>query len=92
MKISNEMKTTFVFNVLLFLAGVFVNIPALVGAAVVIFVVLSCTVEILTALTLQPEVDIDLIDLARHAYEEETNGNIVVKVSDVHKWLAGELK
>ena len=50
MKISNEMKATFVVNVLLFLAGIFINIPALIGTALVIFVMLGCTVEILEAI------------------------------------------
>ena len=40
----------------------------------------------------KPEYDFDILELTRHAYLEGVNRSRVVKVSDVHKWLAGELK
>jgi diacylglycerol kinase len=50
MKTSTDIKITFIINIILFFTGMFFANDVMVGAALVIFVVLSCTVEILEAI------------------------------------------
>jgi anaerobic C4-dicarboxylate transporter len=51
MKLSRNIKMTWILSVLLFVAGICVESDAATAASVVIFVVLSVTVEILEAIS-----------------------------------------
>lgn len=50
MKISKEMKFTYVGAIILFIIGVISSNDVMVGAAVIILTLLGCTVEILEAI------------------------------------------